>query len=367
MKTEHLYIAGLAAHVPRLWPIAEAVAAGRPGAEQARDDGWTSVSVADDTPAPELAAEAARLALKRSGLTAGEVCLVMHTGIYHQGPDGWFSANYVQDQVLGTTAPAIGLNQGCTAMLDGARLAHGYLAHAPQGSAVLVSAADNFGVTAADGAGVPAAGGSGAPTTDRFTYAHGWSTGRGSILGDAGCAVLLSATAGPLRIRSLAHSSLSSWERLYRGTERMFPPGPAVGTSIPLGLRMSAYADQVTDRDLRTAMARELMEARTAVAGQAIDEAGLTPADITRVTHVFSGDPRYIQGLLRPLGIAPERGMLDLGRALGHLGSCDQFLSLAHLVETGAVGPGDHVLLMSNGGSHSVAAAVVEILERPGW
>ncbi|HJD83565.1 ketoacyl-ACP synthase III family protein [Kitasatospora aureofaciens] len=352
MKTDHLYIAGLAGHLPRLWPIAEAVAAGRPGAEHARDGGWTSVSVADDTPAPELAAEAARLALKRSGLTAEEVCLVVHAGVYHQGPDGWYAANYVQDQVLGTTAPAIGLNQGCTAMLDAARLAHGHLVHAPQGSAVLVSAADNFGT----------------PTWDRFTYAHGWNTGRASILGDAGCAVLLSATAGPLRIRSLALSSLSSWERLYRGTEDMFPPAAAGGgLRIPLGRRMSAFAEQVEDRDLRLTMARELAEARTAVARQAIDEAGVTSADITRVTHVFSGSPRYVEGLLGPLGIAPERGMLDLGRTVGHLGACDQFLALAHLVDTGAVGPGDHVLLMGNGGGISLAAAVVEVLDRPTW
>ncbi|WP_344336178.1 hypothetical protein, partial [Kitasatospora putterlickiae] len=235
MRTDHLYIAGLAAQVPRLWPIADAVAAGRAGAEQALVDGWTSVSVADGTPAPELAAEAGRLALKRSGLRAEDVRLVLHAGTYHQGPDGWYAANYVQHHVLGTAAPAIGLDQGCTAMLDGARLAHGQLAHAPARSAVLVSAADNFGT----------------PTLDRFTYAHGFGTGRGSILGDAGCAVLLSATAGPLRIRSLVQSSLSSWERLYRGTEELFPPGPAGGAAIPVGRRMGAYADQVTDRDLR--------------------------------------------------------------------------------------------------------------------
>lgn len=179
--------------------------------------------------------------------------------------------------------------------------------------------------------------------------------------------MLLSATAGPLRIRSLVQSSLSSWERLYRGTEEMFPPAAAGGTAIPLGRRMSAYADQVPDRDLRIGMTRELMTARTAAARQAIEEAGVTSADITRVTHVFSGNIRYVQGLLRPLGIAPERGMVELGRTVGHLGSCDQFLSLAHLVDTGAVGPGDHVLMMSNGGSLSFAAAVVEVLEQPAW
>ncbi|MER7701527.1 ketoacyl-ACP synthase III family protein [Kitasatospora sp. NPDC097605] len=351
MRTDHLYIAGLAAHLPRLWPLADAVAAGRAGADQALADGWTSVSVADDTPAPELAAEAARLALKRSGLHAEDIRLVLHAGTFHQGPDGWYAAHYVQHHVLGTSAPAIGLDQGCTAMLDAARLAHDHLAHAPERSAVLVAAADNFGTT----------------TIDRFTYAHGFGTGRGSILGDAGCAVLLSATEGPLRIRSLVQSSLSSWERLYRGTEELFPPGPAGGTPIPIGRRMGAYADRVTDRDLRRAMARELTEARTAVARRAIEEAGVTPADITRVTHVFSGHPRYPEGLLRPLGIDPARGMLDLGRTLGHLGACDQFVSLAHLLDTGAVGPGDHVLLTGNGAGISLAAAVVEILERPAW
>ncbi|MFB6893164.1 ketoacyl-ACP synthase III family protein [Kitasatospora sp. NPDC056327] len=349
MRTDDLYIAGLAAHVPRVLPVADAIAAGRPGAEQARADGWTGVSVADGTPAPDLAAEAARLALKRSGLAAEDVCLVLHAGTYHQGPDGWYAANYVQDRVLGTTAPAIGLDQGCTAMLDATRLAHGHLVHAPENSAVLVSAADNFGT----------------PAVDRFTYAHGWGAGRGSILGDAGCAVLLSATGGPLRIRSLAQSSLSSWERVYRGTEEMFPPSGAGGTAVPLGVRMGTYADSVTDQDLRRAMARELVEARTRLARQVIEEAGITAADVTRVTHVFSGHPRYLEGLLGPLGIDPGRGMLELGRSLGHLGACDQYLSLAHLVDTGAVGPGDHVLLTANGAGISLAAAVVEVLEHP--
>ncbi len=351
MRTDGLYIAGLAAHVPRLWPIAEAVAAGRPGAEQAQADGWTGVAVADDTPAPELAAEAARSALSRAGLAAEDVCLVLHAGTYHQGPDGWYAANYVQDQVLGTTAPAIGLDQGCTAMLDATRLAHGYLAHAPERSAVLVTAADNFGT----------------PGADRMTYAEGWGTGRGSILGDAGCAVLLSATSGPLRIRSLAQSSLSSWERLYRGEEELFPPGAVAGTSIPLGRRMAGYADRFPERDLRQTMARELMQARTALARQAIEEAGITAADITRVTHVFTGHPRYLEGLLRPLGIDPARGMLDLGRRTGHLAACDQFVSLAHLLDNGEIGPGDHVLLTGNGAGISLATAVVEVLEHPGW
>ncbi|GAA1397642.1 hypothetical protein GCM10009639_35260 [Kitasatospora putterlickiae] len=59
--------------------------------------------------------------------------------------------------------------------------------------------------------------------------------------------------------------------------------------------------------------------------------------------------------------------MLDLGRTLGHLGACDQFLSLTHLLDSGALAPGDHVLLTGNGAGISLAAAVVEVLEHPAW
>ncbi|MFG2296172.1 3-oxoacyl-[acyl-carrier-protein] synthase III C-terminal domain-containing protein [Streptomyces sp. NPDC048603] len=178
----------------------------------------------------------------------------------------------------------------------------------------------------------------------------------------------MSTGGGPLRVRSLALTSLSSWEHLYRGDEAMYPPPILLGNQAVLGTRMASYvARRDPDGALLQAVTRDLVRARTALARQVMEEAGVGPADITRVTHVFTGHPRYLASLLRPLGIPPERGLLDLGRAHGHLTSTDQVLGLSHLMETGAVSPGDHILMMANGGSISLACAVVEVLARPDW
>lgn len=349
MTPENLFIAGLATRIPGLLPVAEAIRRGWYDADRAAAEGWLSVAVAGTESAPELAAEAAALALRRSGPAAGRIALLLHAGSYHQGPDAWYPAHYVQQRVLGGSAPAIGLHQGCTGMLDAVQLAYGHLTVDPSATAALVTGADNFGV----------------PLINRWNYADGWASGRGTILGDAGSAVVLSTEGGPLRIRSLALSSLSSWEELYRGDEPLYPPGATIGTELALGRRMAAYAER--DGTIRARVAQELVEARTSLARQAMAEAGVGPADITRVTHVFTGHPRYLDHLMTPLGIDPARGLLELGRAHGHLGVNDQFFGLGHLLETGAVGPGDHVLMMGNGAGISLACAVVEVLERPAW
>ncbi|MEU3464085.1 ketoacyl-ACP synthase III family protein [Streptomyces sp. NPDC006733] len=350
MRTDRLFIAGLGTRVPELFPVAEAVRQGLYDARTAEADGWRSVAVAGSEPAPELAARAGALALRRSGVAAADIALLIHAGTYHQGPDLWYAPQYLQRRLLpASTVPAFALHQGCTGILDAVQLAHGYLtAHGGAGAA-LVTGADNYGT----------------PLFDRWTYAAGWRTGRGSVLGDAGSAVVLSAHTGPLRVRAVASSSLPGWEELYRGDERLHPPGATAGTPLALGSRMAAYAARHPGAAER--VAADLARARTALARQVLDEAGVKASDVTRVTHVFTGHPRYLRTLLDPLGIDPARGLLELGRTLGHLGVNDQLVGLAHLLETDAVGPGDHILMMGNGVGISLACALVEVIARPGW
>jgi 3-oxoacyl-[acyl-carrier-protein] synthase-3 len=45
----------------------------------------------------------------------------------------------------------------------------------------------------------------------------------------------------------------------------------------------------------------------------------------------------------------------------------DQVVGLTHLVETGQVGPGDHVLIVAHGGGVSITCAVVRIERSPEW
>jgi 3-oxoacyl-[acyl-carrier-protein] synthase-3 len=108
-----------------------------------------------------------------------------------------------------------------------------------------------------------------------------------------------------------------------------------------------------------------LAEVRTAVAKQVLAEADLAPADIARATHVFAGHESYLRHVLEPIGIPADRGLLDFGRHRGHLGVNDHVAGLHHLVDTGQVGPGDRVLMVSNGAGTGITCAVVEIVADP--
>jgi 3-oxoacyl-[acyl-carrier-protein] synthase-3 len=337
------YLAGLGAYVPPPVSARRAVERGEYDADEYARGGWTGAAVAGGISAPELAVRAARVALARSGLAPGDIDVVLHAGSYHQGPDGWSPAHYVQHHTVGGAAPAIGIQQSCNGMLAALELALCYLGAVPGRSAALVTGADNFG----------------APLINRWRYGSGLASGRASILGDAGTAVVLSRRGGFARLLSIASASIPELEELYRGDEPLFPPACTTGTELKLGQRMARHAE--TRPGVLVHAQRRLVETRTALARQALDEAGVTAAQITRATHVFAGHDGYVRQVLRPIGIPPERGLLEYGRAHGHLGVNDQVAGLTHLVDTGAVGPGDHVLMLSNGAGTGLACAVVRI------
>src|SRR5438034_893607 len=158
--------------------------------------------------------------------------------------------------------------------------------------------------------------------------------------------------------------SASYIQRRTIGGEALFPPEATLGRPANIGARLAHYRRR--DPDAFEAAKDAMAQARTTLGKRTLTEAGLEPGQVTRAAHVFSGGRRYIESVLAPLGIDASRGMLEFGRRLGHLSSCDQVVALDHLVTTGQVGPGDHVLMLSNGGA-SLACAVVEIVEPPSW
>jgi 3-oxoacyl-[acyl-carrier-protein] synthase-3 len=335
------YVAGLGAYVPPSVSARRAVERGEYDADEYARGGWTGAAVAGEVSAPEMAVRAARVALARAGLE--DVDIVLHAGSYHQGPDGWSPAHYVAHHTVGGDAPAIAIQQSCNGMLAGVELAACYLGAVPGRSAALVTGADNFG----------------APLINRWRYGSGLASGRASILGDAGTAVVLSTRGGFARLLAIASASIPELEELYRGDEPLFPPACTTGTELKLGQRMARHAER--HPGVLVHAQRRLGEVRTALARQVLAEAGVTPAAITRATHVFAGHDSYVRQVLKPLGIPPERGVLEYGRARGHLGVNDHVAALTHLVDTGAVGPGDHVLMLSNGAGTGLTCAVVEI------
>ncbi|GII82699.1 hypothetical protein Ssi03_06890 [Sphaerisporangium siamense] len=349
MKIEGIFVAGLGACVPEPFSAAEAVRLGMYDAGEYERGGWTGAAVAGDVPAPDLAVRAARQALARSAHDVSEVGLLLHANLFHQGLDGWSPHHYVQRHTIGGRVPAFSVGQTCNGMLGAMELASCHLTAAQGPAAALITGADNFG----------------APLVDRWRYAEGATTNRGTILGDAGTAVVLSRRAGFARLRSIASASLPELEELYRGDVPLFPPGSAAGVPMAIGARVAEFAAR-NPKELEEAK-ETLRLARVKVAERALADAGVTPGQVTRATHIFSGGEAYVRAILEPLGIDPSRGVLEYGRGLGHLSVNDQVAGLNHLVETGAVGPGDHVLMLANGAGVALSCAVVEILDPVDW
>jgi 3-oxoacyl-[acyl-carrier-protein] synthase-3 len=310
MRIEGIHLAGIGVELPPSVPADAAAAA----------DGWTGAAVAGDTPAPDLAVTAARRAL--ADTDPGEFGVVLHSALLHQGPEGWPVAHYVQRNTVGGAAPALEIRQGCNGMVTAVELAVTHLL-ATGGRAALVTGADNFGV----------------PAVDRWRYAHGARTNRGSILGDAGTAVVLSRRPGFARLLAIGSMSLPDLEPMYRGDRPLFPPGGP----MDFGARLAEFAARAPEE---FALAKK---------------AGVPAGAITRATHVLAGAVRYVESVLAPLGIDPARGVLEFGRGVGHLGVNDHVAALHHLLTTGRLGSGDHVLVLANGVGVALSCAVLRI------
>jgi 3-oxoacyl-[acyl-carrier-protein] synthase-3 len=347
MIPDEVFIAATGVHLPDPVPTTTAVHTGLFDAAEAREGGWTGVVVAHDVPAPELAASAGRQAMARSGRHDADVGLLIHAAVTHQGPDMWPAHGYVQRHTVGGHAPALEIRQSCNGMLAGIELAAGVLGAGGR-DAALITAADNFGTA----------------LVDRYRYASGAGTNRTSILGDAGAAVVLSRHGGVARLLAVNSTSAPELEELYRAGVPLFPPEPTMGRAAALGRRFAHYREHAPDA---FAAAKQVMTTtRTALALRTLAQAGVQPGEVTRVTHVFSGGQHYVDSVLAPLGIDGDRGMLALGRRLGHLGACDHIVALDHLLATGQLEVGDHVLMTGNGGT-SFGCALIRIEAPPPW
>jgi 3-oxoacyl-[acyl-carrier-protein] synthase-3/clorobiocin biosynthesis protein CloN2 len=149
---------------------------------------------------------------------------------------------------------------------------------------------------------------------------------------------------------------------MHRGDEPLHPASVVAGRPLEFQRRMDAFVGgPVLSPDLAALWLQTLQE----VAARALAEAGIGKADVTRVA--LPNSPRVGRDVvLNTIGFDEKIDTWEYGRTLGHSAN-DQTLALAHLLERGEIGPGDHVLLVGVGPGVAHAAAVVQILDRPSW
>ena len=314
----------------------------------AEKSGWTGTAVAGDIPAPDMAIIAIKEALSRSRYSGDDMALFLYGSSGMQGIPPWPAHHYVQRKAIGGAAAAIAIDASCNSTLFGLSLAAGYLSLLPTKRAALIAGADNWG----------------SPEFDRYGYAEG-ATDRGSNLGDAASAVIVSTETGFARVESLVNKSLPEFEGMLRVPGPLFPLRFDVAAAADVAARTRSFIQRYPEKLPK--LMSDFIHTRRNLIENALADAEITMSDVRRVTHVFSGTSRYIEALLAPFGKPWQMGMLDFGRGLGHLSVSDHPAALTQLIATGQIGVGDRVLMVNNGSGMSLTVAVIRIESVPQW
>lgn len=339
MRFDNLYIAGTGHWLPPTVDVAAAVAEGLCDQSSAAATGIQSVTVSGEDAAPEMAARAAGIALKRAGLCGPDIHLILHATAYYQGHDTWCAPSYIQREAVGNHCPAIEVRQMSNAGMAAVELAASYLVAAPERSAALLTAGDRFCL----------------PGFDR------WRSDPGTICADGAGALVLSRQGGFARLRSVVSVSEPSLEGLHRGDD---PFGPA-----PFAHRqpidMATWKRAFTARYGVAYPVERVRRAHREAVGRALREARIALTDIDWFVLPNLGRKRMLASYFAAFDIAPERTTWPWGRTVGHLGGADQFAGLHHLVETGALREGNRLLLLGVGGGFTWSCACAEIVADP--
>jgi 3-oxoacyl-[acyl-carrier-protein] synthase-3 len=332
MRLDNIYLAGTGAYLPPKHSVDDAIRNGWYGDEQNSAGGWTSVTIAGDIEPPDMAVAAVNQAFARSGLDRADIDLLVHSGVYPQGPIGWSAPHHVLHKTINTPAVAVSVGQGCNGFAACLDIAVSYLVAKAERKAAIISTADNFGV----------------PVADR------WRTAKEVLFADAAAAAVVAKGSGFARIRSIHSMSLPEFEGLHRGTDALF---------FNMKERSGKVVEEFGAQAARVGV--EYGAAGAEVVSRVLGEAEIGVGDLARILHIAVGNTWLLETKLKPMGLDTNIGCAEYTREIGHAGASDIGLQINHLMETKQLRPGDHALIMSSGPGLMISCAVIEIVDQP--
>jgi 3-oxoacyl-[acyl-carrier-protein] synthase-3 len=344
MRLTDIYLSGIGVFLPETVPIESAVENGLYAAEEVKQHEWTGLAVAGEIPAPEMALRAARSAFTRCGRDPESTNLLLYTDCWHQGPDGWQPQFYLQHYLVGGELVAVELRNGCNAVFSALELAGAYLT-AGQREVALIAAGDNFGT----------------PLVDR------WNPGPGFIAGDGAGALVVTRERGFAQVLSVNSTTITAAEEIHRCGEPMFPPGATIGRSVDFTARAEKFRKKQMAEGTAMALATEFQRRPAECVDRTLQEAGITVGDLTRVVLTHTSKEEAEIQFMAVLGLPLEVSTWEFGSGVGHLASADHIVALDHLLSTGQLAPGDHVLLIGAAPGLTYSCAVLRILDLPSW
>jgi len=338
---EDVYIESLGVVLPEWLSAEKAVADELWDAEGQQASGLTGAYTAGDVPAMEMAVTAAQIALERSRFSVDEIGSNIHSSVNHQGPEGTYPPGFILRELDAENIPVMHLRQGCNGMLSSLEVAIGQITGAAGIEAALLTTGENFT----------------SPDINR------WVDGGGLVLSDGAMAVVVGSGGGIAQVRSLNTGILPALEKLHRGDGSLLAHGDS-GESQSMLERIERYYESEMPMS-------EMIERITlfdlGIIHRSLVDAGLNASDIAKVIPVNMNRRMVEFSVMSPLGLPMSRSSWDFGKAVGHVGGADVFITLEHLVRTREVTQGDHLLLVSMGPGWICTAAVVTIADLPSW
>jgi 3-oxoacyl-[acyl-carrier-protein] synthase-3 len=261
----------------------------------------------------DMGTEAARIAMRRAGIEAGEVDLIV---VSTATPDRWLpsTACDIQARLGALNALAFDLHAACTGWLYGISMAEGYLASG-RGEIALVIAAEKMSSIV--------------DWEDRSTCV---------LFGDgSGAAVVRRASNG----RGILSSHLRSDGNLAHLLHR-----PAGGAAQPIDDGVLATRDhlvKMAGREVFKNAVRNMAEA----CDQALRSSGLTAADVDLLVP-HQANIRIIEATAKYAGISMDRVFVNVEK-YGNMSSATVPVALDEAQEQGILRPGSTVLTAAFG------------------
>ncbi|NPA49775.1 MAG: ketoacyl-ACP synthase III [Thermodesulfobacteria bacterium] len=272
----------------------------------------------------KLAVRAARLALEQAGVSPEELDLII---VGTLTPDYLMPsvAVLVQKELGATRAGAFDLSATCSGFIYGLAVADQFV-RVDRKRKILVIGSEVLS--------------SKVNWKDRTTCV---------LFGDgAGAAVVTGATSEERGLLSAhLHADGSLWHLLtLKGCGSLYPP---CGDELPL----EEYYIRMQGREVF----KNAVRAMEAVALEALEENGLSPADIDLVVP-HQANIRIIEYLRERLGLPEEKVFINLHK-YGNTSAASIPIALTEAVQEGRLKPGDLVLMVAFGGGFTWASALM--------
>lgn len=270
-----------------------------------------------------MGAEASRIAMRRAGVTAGEVDFII---LSTATPDRLLPATACDMQALlgATNAAAFDLSAACSGFIYALTVAEGLLAAGRGEIALIVSTEKMSGII---------------NWTDRATCV---------LFGDgAGAAVVRRSSNGRGMLSNFIRSDGTLAELLWR---------PAGGVTIPMDIAVLESKDhlvKMAGREVFKHAVRSMAEA----ADQALTRAGLTADDVALLIP-HQANNRIIEATARYANIPMEKVFVNVER-YGNMSSATVPVALDEALEQGRIQRGDNILMVAFGAGFTWGSAVL--------